>query len=168
VRNEIYPVLAGEGCECYLNGLTVLNGEQHVDNFTVIDHAMPHCFSREIYKGIYDDRTSGVFSGTIIVRPGAQKTNAIQSNNSILLSDDASIETKPQLKIWADDVKCTHGATVGQLDDKALFYLQARGIPVGEARKILIHAFASDVINHLSDEPLKAFLEAELYQALKF
>ncbi len=166
VRNEIHPALNGENIESFLNGLTVIGGSQHVDNTTVIDHAMPNCFSRELYKGIYSDKSSGAFSGTIIVRQDAQKTNAIQSNNSLLLSTEASIDSRPQLKIWADDVKCTHGATVGQLDENAMFYLRSRGIPQLTARNMLIHAFASDIVSHVADEPVREHLQALLLSRL--
>lgn len=166
VRNEIHPSLNGEHIESFLNGLTVIGGSQHVDNTTVIDHAKPNCFSRELYKGIYSDKASGAFSGTIIVRQDAQKTNAIQSNNSLLLSTEASIDSRPQLKIWADDVKCTHGATVGQLDEHAMFYLRSRGIPQLTARNMLIHAFASDIVSHAADEPVREYLQELLLSRL--
>lgn len=156
VRNEIRPVFTGPNAECFLNGLTITGGTQHTDNFTVIDHAAPNCFSREHYKGIYAEKSAGVFCGTIIVRQQAQKTNAIQSNESLLLSSTATVETKPQLKIWADDVKCTHGATVGQLNEEALFYLRSRGIPAATAKKMLIEAFASELVEAFTNEPLKA------------
>lgn len=159
VRNEISPLLNGENIECHLQGLTVIGGEQHVDNHTVLDHAKPHCHSDEMYKGIYSDQSSGVFSGSIIVRKDAQKTDAIQSNQSILLSPNARIETRPQLKIWADDVKCTHGATIGQLDDDAMFYLRARGIGKEDAQKILLRAFAEAVLNEV---PIASIKEASL------
>lgn len=159
VRNEINPLLDGEGIECHMLGLTTLKDEQQVDNNTVLDHAKPNCFSRELYKGIYADSSHGVFGGTIIVRPDAQKTNAIQSNQSILLSDSASIDTRPQLKIWADDVKCTHGATVGQLDKEALFYIRSRGVSEPEARALLIHAFASEIVAHLPSPELRSWVE---------
>lgn len=155
VRNEIHPRFSGTGAECHLNGLTVIGGSQHVDNYTVIDHASPNCFSRENYKGVYGDKSSGVFCGTIIVQQIAQKTNAIQSNKSLLLSNTATIDTKPQLKIWADDVKCTHGATVGQLDEDALFYLRARGIPRELARQMLVKAFIKETIEVLPTESLR-------------
>lgn len=167
VRNEVCPVLGGKGAVAVLNGLSVLRDNQHVDNFTVIDHAQPHCESHELYKGIYADKSAGVFSGTIIVRPDAQKTNALQTNQSLLLSPTATIESKPQLKIWADDVKCTHGATVGQLDEHALFYLRSRGVPKKEARDMLIHAFASDVISGVRPTVLRAFLEEVLTKKLE-
>lgn len=166
VRNEVDPVLDGTGCEGVLNGLTILDDTQHVDNCTVIDHAQPNSESHELFKGIYLGKSRGVFSGTIIVRQDAQKTNAIQNNQSLLLSDEASIETKPQLKIWADDVKCTHGATVGQLDEDAMFYLRSRGIPLEAARNMLVHAFASDVLREETNESLRAYLETRLLQKL--
>lgn len=155
VRNEIRPVFAGTNAECFLNGLTALSGSQHIDNYTVIDHAKPHCYSREHYKGVYGGKSSGVFCGTIIVRQEAQKTNAVQSNQSLLLTPTATIDTKPQLKIWADDVKCTHGATVGQLDEDALFYLRSRGIPKEVARKLLIKSFVVELIESLPGEDLR-------------
>jgi len=166
VRNNLEIRLNGENCDSILNGLSALVDGQHVDNHTLVDHIKPHCESRELYKGIYNDESKGVFSGSIIVRPDAQKTNAIQSNQSILLSDKASVDTKPQLKIWADDVKCTHGATIGQLDENALFYIRSRGVPKEEARNILVHAFASDVINQVKHEALKEHLEEELIKKL--
>lgn len=166
VRNEAHYLIDGEHCNSTLNGLTVLSGLQHVDNFTVLDHAMPNCESIERFKGIYSDKSKGVFTGTIIVRQDAQKTNAIQSNQSVLLSNDASIETRPQLKIWADDVKCTHGATVGQLDEEALFYIRQRGIDKTAARNILVHAFASDIITEVKVPELKTYLEDSLMQKL--
>jgi Fe-S cluster assembly protein SufD len=134
VRNDIRAVLADQGADCNLNGLYTIGGAQHVDNHTVIDHAKPHCTSHELYKGVLDGRSTGVFSGKIIVRKDAQKTDAIQSNKNLLLSDQANINTKPQLEIEADDVRCTHGATVGQMDEEALFYLQSRAIGIKEAR----------------------------------
>jgi len=166
VRNEVNATLNGEDAFTGMYGLTVLNGAQHVDNHTVLDHAKPRCESRELYKGIYADTSSGVFNGTIIVRPDAQKTNAFQSNRALLLSEDASIDSKPQLKIWADDVKCTHGATVGQLDEDAMFYLRSRGIPYGTARAMLIHAFASEVVGEVRLAPLKGYLEQRLLEKL--
>lgn len=167
VRNEIAPVLDGERIECFLNGLTVIESSQHVDNSTVIDHAKPNCFSRELYKGVYGGKSRGVFSGTIIVRPHAQKTNAIQSNKSVLLSDSASVETRPQLKIWADDVKCTHGATVGQLDEDARFYLRSRGIDAAQAQVMLLQAFAGDIALHVTSPQLRSVLEAKLSHRLE-
>ncbi len=166
VRNEIEAVLEGSECETVLNGLTLASGKQHIDNTTVIDHAKPHCLSTERYKGIYRDHAKGVFFGTIIVRQDAQKTNAIQSNNSLLLSENASIHTRPQLKIWADDVRCTHGATVGQLDEQALFYLRSRGIDKETAQGMLIEAFVSEVFDGLESESLRKHLTERLSVAL--
>ena len=146
VRNDLGAVLAGEGVDCTLNGLYLADGDTLVDNHTTIDHAEPHCGSHEVYKGILGGRARGVFNGKIIVRQDAQKTDAKQTNKALLLSDTAQINTKPQLEIFADDVKCTHGATVGQLDADALFYLQARGIARGDARALLIRGFAGDIV----------------------
>jgi Fe-S cluster assembly protein SufD len=154
-RNEIEVVLAGVGAECVLNGLFMASGERHVDNQTTIDHAEPHGTSRELYKGILDGRSKGVFNGKIIVRPDAQKTNAQQSNPNLLLSDGAEINTRPNLEIHADDVKCTHGSTVGHLDDDALFFLQSRGIGGEEARQMLSQAFASEVIDRIPSAPVR-------------
>jgi Fe-S cluster assembly protein SufD len=159
VRNEINAVLAGEGCECTLNGLYVGGDTQHIDNRTSIDHAKPHCQSHELYKGILDDKAKGVFNGKIFVRQDAQKTDAKQTNKTLLLSDDATINTKPQLEIFADDVKCTHGATVGQLASEAIFYLRTRGIGQDQARAILTYAFADDILQHIKVEPLRRELE---------
>ena len=165
-RNEINPVLAGERIYTLLHGLNILNADQHVDNQTILDHAKPNCDSREWYKGIYADKSKGVFSGTIIVRQDAQKTNAFQSNQSLLLSEDAESNSKPQLKIWADDVKCSHGATVGQLDQDALFYLRSRGVPLKTAQAILINAFAGDILNPVKIASLKEEIEAKILSKL--
>ncbi len=146
-RNDIIAVLDGEGAECTLNGLYVGNGDGLIDTHTTIDHAKAHCPSHEVYKGIMAGRSKAVFNGKILVRLDAQKTDAKQTNKALLLTDDAQINSKPQLEILADDVKCTHGATVGQLDEDALFYLKARGIGAIDARNMLIHAFADDVLN---------------------
>jgi Fe-S cluster assembly protein SufD len=144
-RNDIKALLDGEGTEVTLNGLYVVRGSQHVDHHTVIDHKWPHGTSRELYKGILDDVASGVFNGRIIVRQDAQKTDSEQKNKNLLLSRDALVNTNPQLEINADDVKCAHGATIGQLDNEALFYLRSRGIPLEQARKILTQGFVADV-----------------------
>jgi Fe-S cluster assembly protein SufD len=165
VRNETNTFLAGEGCECVLNGLYLARGRQHVDCRTRIDHAKPHCQSRELYKGILDDRAKGVFNGKIFVHQDAQKTDAKQSNHTLLLSDHATINTKPQLEIFADDVKCTHGAAVGQLDEEALFYLQTRGIARQQARDLLIHAFANDVVGRIRVDSVRAEVERVLAAA---
>jgi Fe-S cluster assembly protein SufD len=167
VRNDAVAELAGEGVDCTLNGLYVADGQRLVDNHTTIDHAQPHCGSHELYKGILAGRARAVFNGKIIVRLDAQKTDAKQTNRALLLSDDAQINTKPQLEIFADDVKCTHGAAVGQLDDEALFYLRARGLTAVQARDVLIHAFAGDLLNRVKIEPLRARLETELFAQLQ-
>jgi Fe-S cluster assembly protein SufD len=156
VRNNIDTLLAAEGITSTLNGLYIAKHNQHVDNHTVIDHAKPNCESHELYKGILDDKAKGVFNGKIFVRQDAQKTNAIQANNCILLSDNATIDTKPQLEIFADDVKCTHGATIGQLDDNAFFYMRSRGINKNLARSLLIFAFASEVIDRIQNETIRS------------
>jgi Fe-S cluster assembly protein SufD len=148
-RNDIVATLDGEGAECTLNGLYVAGGDSLVDTHTTIDHAQPHCPSHEVYKGILSGRARAVFNGKIIVRQDAQKTDAKQTNKALLLTDDAQINTKPQLEIFADDVKCTHGAAIGQLDEDAMFYLRARGISEGDARNLLIHAFAGEVVDGL-------------------
>lgn len=166
VRNDAIATLAGEGAECTLNGLYLADRERLVDNHTTIDHVMPHCPSHEIYKGILGGKARAIFNGKIIVRPDAQKTDAKQTNRALLLSDEATINTKPQLEIFADDVKCTHGATVGQLDEDAVFYLRARGLTYLEARDMLIHAFAGDILDRVKIEPLRNALEAELYTQL--
>jgi Fe-S cluster assembly protein SufD len=137
----------------------MIEGNQLFDAHTLIDHAMPHCNSHEHYKGILNDKSRGVFNGKVIVRPDAQKTNAFQQNNNILLSNDALVNTKPQLEIFADDVKCSHGATIGQLDEEARFYLKSRGIGEEASRAILLHAFASDVITSIKTESLRNYLE---------
>ncbi len=159
VRNDIHTVLDGEGCDCGLNGLYMVDGEEHVDNHLIVEHAKPNCDSREFFKGILNGRGKGIFSGRIIVRPDAQKTDAKQTNKSLLMSDDARVESKPQLEIFADDVKCTHGATIGQINDEAIFYLRSRGLSAKAARGILIHAFAGEVLDRVRIEPLRARLE---------
>ena len=159
VRHNINTVLDGEGCDCGLNGLYMVDAQQHVDNHLVVEHAQPHCDSREFFKGILDGHGKGIFSGKIIVKPGAQKTDAKQTNMSLLLSRDAQVESKPQLEIFADDVKCTHGATIGQMNDEAVFYLQSRGIDETSARGLLVYAFANDVLERVRVEPLRHQLE---------
>jgi Fe-S cluster assembly protein SufD len=154
-RNDIVSTLAGEGAECTLDGLYVADGDSLVDTHTTIDHAMPHCPSHELYKGILSGRSRAVFNGKIIVRQDAQKTNAKQTNKALLLTDDAQVNTKPQLEIFADDVKCTHGAAIGQLDEDALFYMQARGIAEAEARNLLIHAFAGEVLDGVREDGVR-------------
>ena len=158
-RNDVNSKFNDEGGECTLNGLYLLTGSQLYDTHSLMDHAKPHCTSHEHYKGILDDNSRGVFNGKVIVRKDAQKTNAFQENKNIILSESALVNTKPQLEIFADDVKCSHGATVGQLDQDSLFYLKSRGIGEDKARSILIHAFASDVIKSIKIEPVKNYLE---------
>jgi Fe-S cluster assembly protein SufD len=165
-RNDVFAVLDGEGAECTLSGLYLADGERVVDNHTTIDHAKAHCPSHEVYKGILGGKARAVFNGKIIVRPDAQKTDAKQTNRALLLTDEAVINTKPQLEIFADDVKCTHGAAIGQLDEDALFYLQTRGLTFFEARDLLIHAFAGEILDRVRVEPLKQALESELYAQL--
>jgi Fe-S cluster assembly protein SufD len=162
VRNDVNAVLDAEGCECTLNGLYLASGRQHIDNHTRIDHARPHCASHELYKGILDGKAHGVFNGKIFVHQDAQKTDAKQTNKTLLLSEDAVINSKPQLEIYADDVKCTHGATIGQLDEEAVFYLRSRGLGRHEARSLLTYAFANDIINRIKVEPIRAGLEQAL------
>jgi Fe-S cluster assembly protein SufD len=166
VRNNLQLSLNGEGCESHMYGLYLLNGESLVDNHTVADHQKPNSFSNELYKGIIDDRAKGVFNGKIYVRPNAQKTNAFQSNRNILLSDSAKVNTKPQLEIWADDVKCSHGCTTGQLDEEALFYLQTRGITKADAQAMLLYAFAGEVINNVTIPEIREYLERLISQRL--
>jgi Fe-S cluster assembly protein SufD len=166
VRNEVTTVLDGEGVDCTLNGLYLANGQRLVDNHTTIDHAKPHCSSHEVYKGILGGRSRAIFNGKIIVRPDAQKTDAKQTNKALLLSDDAQINTKPQLEIFANDVKCTHGAAVGQLDEDAIFYLRQRGLDSRQARDLLIQAFAGDILHRIKIEPLRAQLEKTLLAQL--
>ena len=166
VRNEARVILGGEGGECTLNGLYLGTGRQLVDNQTTIDHATPHCDSHELYKGILDGQSRAVFNGKIIVRLDAQKTDAKQSNKALLLSEGAQVTTKPQLEIFADDVKCTHGATVGQLDAAALFYLRSRALSEEQARQLLVHAFAADLLGHIKVGAIREQLDALLLERL--
>jgi Fe-S cluster assembly protein SufD len=158
-RHDAVAVLGGEGADCTLNGLYLAGGRQLIDNHTDIDHAKPHGTSHELYKGILGGRARGVFNGRIRVRPDAQKTDAKQTNKALLLSDEAQVNTKPQLEIFANDVKCTHGATVGQLSQDALFYLRARGIGLDDARGLLVRAFAADVTSRMAIDPVRAELD---------
>ncbi len=158
-RTNIYTRLAGEGSGATLNGLYMATGTQHIDHQTRIEHAQPNTFSREVYKGILDGASHGVFNGKVFVRPEAQKTDGKQENNNLLLSEQARVDTKPQLEIFADDVKCTHGATVGRLDELALFYLKSRGIPAENARKLLTYAFAAGVLESIELAPVRQALE---------
>ncbi len=164
VRNNVHPVLAGEGGECLINGLFLGTGRQHLDNYMLVEHASPHCSSRQFYNGILDDHAHGVFHGRIIVHKDAQKTDAKQTNRNLLISDDAQIDTKPQLEIHADDVKCTHGATIGQLDEEALFYLRSRGIGEASARSLLLRAFAGECLARMKQGPVRRHVEALVNQ----
>lgn len=155
IRTEIHPSLVGEGASMKVAGLSLGTAHQHSDTVVSMDHAAPHCESRQLFKGIYAGRSTGAFSGTIIVREGAQKTNAFQSSKSILVSPDASVNTKPRLKIWADDVKCSHGATVGQLDEAALFYLRSRGVPLTIAKTLLLQAFVGEVLGEITSPEVR-------------
>ncbi len=166
VRNNVHPVLAGEGGECLINGLFVGNGRQHLDNYMRVEHASPHCASRQFYNGILDGRAHGVFHGRIIVHKDAQKTDAKQTNRNLLLSDNAQIDTKPQLEIYADDVKCTHGATIGQIEEDALFYLRSRGLDEASARKLLLVAFASECLDRMREGIARGYVEALVNQSL--
>lgn len=166
VRNTVHLHPDGEHCETHLGGLYLLDGRQHVDNHTFIDHSKPHCESNELFKGILDDRASSAFSGMLLVRRLAQKTNAFQENKTILLTDDASSYAKPQLEIYADDVRCSHGATTGEVDPEALFYFRARGISEEQARNMLLFAFVSDVAEMIDVPPLHDFIVDLLHKRL--
>lgn len=166
VRNDLSAVLDGEGAHATLDGVYLADGTDLVDNHTSIDHAVAHCTSHELYKGILGGQARAVFNGRILVRPDAQKTDAKQTNRALLLSDDAQINSNPQLEIFADDVKCTHGAAVGQLDEEAIFYLQARGLTPAQARDMLLHAFAGEVLGEISVPELRIALEHRLFGRL--
>lgn len=157
VRNNVHPVLAGEGCDSLINGLFMPTHRQHIDNYMKVEHASPHCDSRQLYNGLLDGRSRGVFHGRIIVHEDAQKTDAKQTNRNLLLSDNAQIDTKPQLEIYADDVKCTHGATIGQIDENALFYLRSRGISKEDSRDIIMNAFTNETLENMSVESVKSY-----------
>jgi Fe-S cluster assembly protein SufD len=159
VRNNLHLSLDGEGIESHMYGLYLLPNDTLADNHTVVDHKKPNSFSNELYKGIMDASSKGVFNGKIYVRPNAQKTNAFQANRNILMTDRATVNTKPQLEIWADDVKCSHGCTTGQLDEEALFYLRARGIDKQAAQAMILYAFAGEVLNNIKHPVIKAYLE---------
>jgi Fe-S cluster assembly protein SufD len=156
VRNNINAEVNGVNCTTNLYGAYILKDNQHVDNHTMIDHKAPHCNSNELYKGVMDDKSTGVFNGKVFVRKDSQKINAFQSNGNVLLSDSATINSKPELEIYADDVKCSHGSTTGQLDEEAVFYLRARGLSERSARNLMVSAFIGDVLNHIEQE---AFLD---------
>lgn len=166
VRNDVNAVLDGEGCESTLNGLYMVEGEQLIDNHMRVDHVKPHCDSHELYKGILEGRSRAVFNGRIYVHPGAQKTDAKQTNRNLLLSPEALCNSNPQLEIFADDVKCTHGSTVGQLDDLGVFYLRSRGIGEEAARSLLTYAFAADIVERIRVSAVRAELEEFLFRRL--
>lgn len=167
VRNEVYAGLNGQGAEAHLYGAYIADEERLVDNFTVVDHLKPHCTSNQLYKGILDGKSRVVFSGRIRVEKDAQKTNAYQSNKNLALSSEALVDSKPQLEIFADDVKCTHGATIGQLEDEAMFYLQSRGISEATARMILIQAFTAEILDSVEIESLREYLNLAMTNKLK-
>jgi len=166
-RNNIRTVLGGEGLECVLNGLYLTHGDQLADHHMVVEHAQPHCASHEYYNGILDGRSKGVFHGRILVRQAAQKTDAKQTNKNLLLSESATVDAKPQLEIYADDVKCTHGATIGQLNEESIFYLRARGIGADTARRMLIQAFAGEIIERVRHAPAREELEKLVWDRLE-
>ena len=166
-RTNVYTLLDGPGSSCTMNGMYMVSGLQHVDHQTRIEHAQPNTTSREVYKGILDGHSHGVFNGKVYVRPEAQKTDGKQSNNNLLLSDHARVDTKPQLEIFADDVKCTHGATVGRLDEMALFYMKSRGLDPEQARTLLIYAFAADVLEEIPVKAVRDSLEAAVFARVR-
>ncbi len=159
IRNNLNILLDGEYCEAFMNGLYMLKDADHVDNHTMVDHLKPNSYSNELYKGVMDGKSTGVFNGKIYVRKYAQKTNAFQENKNILLSENATVDTKPQLEIWADDVKCSHGATTGALDEEPMFYLRSRGIGEDKARALLMNAFAADVVLRIKSEAFRTHIE---------
>jgi Fe-S cluster assembly protein SufD len=166
VRNNLNVVMEAEFCEAHLYGLYFEQGQSHIDNHTVVDNVLPNCFSNQLYKGIMNDDSTGVFNGKIFVRPQAQKTNAYQSNKNILLSDSASVNTKPQLEIFADDVKCSHGCTVGRLNEEGMFYLQSRGLREEIARALLLQAYAIDVLDHIKPAPIRLYINQLISERL--
>lgn len=166
IRNNLNIRLSSEYSEASMVGLYMVKGNTHIDNHTLVDHAKANCYSNELYKGLLDDKSTGVFNGKIYVRQDAQKTNAFQSNKNILLSKDATMNTKPQLEIFADDVKCSHGATTGMMDEEPLFYLRSRGISEKKAKALLMHAFAADILEYIKLEPLKELLDQTILDRL--
>jgi Fe-S cluster assembly protein SufD len=168
VRNNLNIVLDEEYCEAHLYGIYLQTGQSHIDNHTVVDHAKPHCESNELYKGMLDNQSTGVFNGKIFVRQDAQKTNAYQSNKNILLSEGASVNTKPQLEIFADDVKCSHGCTIGSLDEESLFYLRSRGISESTARSLLLHGFVLDILEQIKLAPIREYVDKLISERLEF
>jgi Fe-S cluster assembly protein SufD len=168
VRNNLNIAMEAEHSESHFYGLYFLKGDTLVDNHTVVDNVKPHCESNELYKGVVDDNATAVFNGKIFVQKDAQKTNAFQSNKNILLSDNATVNTKPQLEIFADDVKCSHGCTVGQLDEEAFFYLRSRGISEKAAKSLLVHAFAIDILDHIKPEAIRNYVDQLISERLEF
>ncbi|QNR22730.1 Fe-S cluster assembly protein SufD [Croceimicrobium hydrocarbonivorans] len=166
IRNNLNFFLEEEHTESHMDGITVIDEGQTVDHHTLADHKVPNCYSDELYKGIYDENAHGVFNGKVMVHPHAQKTNAFQQNNNILLTDKASIDTKPQLEIFADDVQCSHGCTIGQLDEEAMFYLRSRGIPEKEAKALLLYAFANDGLRNVKIPALRKKLNRQIAKKL--
>ncbi|HYK43929.1 MAG TPA: Fe-S cluster assembly protein SufD [Parafilimonas sp.] len=166
IRNNMNMILEAANNEGHLYGLYMVNGKTHVDNHSIVDNVMPNCFSNEFYKGIMDGNSTGVFNGKIFVRQDAQKTNAYQSNKNVLMGNSASVNSKPQLEIFADDVKCSHGCTVGRLDDEALFYLRTRGIDEKNAKALLLRAFAEDILEQVKPQPLRKYLEQKINERL--
>lgn len=168
VRNNLNMVMEADHGESHMYGLYLLDGNTLVDNHTIVDNVMPYCFSNELYKGIMDGASTGVFNGKIFVRQDAQKTNAYQSNKNVLLTNEASVNTKPQLEIFADDVKCSHGCTIGKLDEEALFYLRARGIGEKAAKSLLLHAFAVDILDNIKTASLRDYVDQLISERLEF
>ncbi len=168
LRNNLNILLNEEDCESHLYGLYFISNNDHIDNHTTVDHRKPHCYSNEYYKGIIDDKGMGTFNGKIYVRPNAQKTNAFQSNKNLVLTDTATVNTKPQLEIWADDVKCSHGATTGQIDEEQMFYLRSRGLSEESAAALLLHAFAFDIIDRVELEHLRKYIGSKINSRLGY
>lgn len=167
VRNNVHPVLNGEGAECLINGLFAGAGAQHMDNYMLVEHVSPHCNSRQFYNGILAGQAHGVFHGRIVVAKDAQKTDAKQTNRNLLLGDNARVDTKPQLEIYADDVKCTHGATIGQIDETQLFYLRSRGLALADARNLLLYAFAAECLDRMKNPAARDFAEKLIRERLQ-
>lgn len=167
LRTNLHLIIDGDGIESHMYGLYLLKGNTIADNHTVVDHKKPNSFTNELYKGVMDENSKGVFNGKIYVRPQAQKTNAFQANRNILLSDKAVVNTKPQLEIWADDVKCSHGCTTGQLDEEAMFYLRARGIDKNAARAMMLYAFAGEVTDKIPNEVIKKHIDLAINERLQ-
>jgi Fe-S cluster assembly protein SufD len=164
VRNNLNILVDGENCETNLNGAFLLQDGQLVDNHTIVDHLKPNCNSNELYKGVLNGKSIGVFNGKVFVRQNAQKINAFQSNANVLLSEDASMNSKPELEIYADDVKCSHGSTTGQMDEEAIFYLRTRGISDQSARALMTQAFIGDVLNQIDSEEVRSYIESKLIE----